>query len=1157
MFLRYGRVYDIYAPNRKSKNGSIFGFVRFLGVKDKKELERNLDQIWVGGWKLWVNRPRYDEEKKEVGEKKSSKGTVTVVQNRSFAKVVKGIQGSNADEEQSKQSEAGRSRIASNWQPATRGVWKERGMGKNWAGTEYNVKPEEYEWLDGCYIGIVHSVEMVHNLQEKFYMEGYFSCQIQAMGGKMVLLLGEDKEELKDLVEMASDWLRQWFAEVQPWTPKMIANERFVWIRCQGVPLNAWGTDFFSTMSCLRGKFICLDDSTSKKKRFDIARFLISTPIMETIIVTRQIKINGDIYQVKFSEEEFTNSFFSLKEYFMPSFHSELEDHETWSTGSDSEIQALENGWMKEDVQTGDPRVEDDDVSVRMKEKEKRQSVDVSGEGGEQVETGGVTRDKIQILNLVDDSTRTGVESKRQEVHGERVERRNEEEDEDMFWKGYEAERGRIDEWIGNQIGEIKSKRGRRRVRWCSSVYQELDAGDVVEKSRKERRKQSTQQREGKPTPTFMPNLNGKIAMDSIGDSDIQNYNKILKKQRSLWGTEDLDWVAKASIGKSGGLLYVWDPRVLKRKETIEGENFIGVYGLWGREETPVYIVNIYSLCQITNKRALWEELQRLIDSRRGKWCLTGDFNVVRRANERARCKMTSTEMRGFDAFIHNSELIDLPLVGRKYTWYNSNGQYMSRIDRFLLLEEWMAKWSNVKQWGLKRRILEKTKARWDGISFKQISQTDNEILTAAFSKQEIKEAIWNYDSSKSPGLDGFNFRFIKTMWEVIKSDVVNFVQEFQEHGRLVRGSNASFIVLIPKTENPQGIEEYRPISLIGIMYKIIAKLLANRLRKLLPKVIGEQQMAFLEGRQLAEGVVIANEVIDEVKRKKMKSFLFKVDFEKVYDKRITVDKYEKGRGCWQDWIAKNSGVGSTWWRDVSAINTMDRENNGWLKEGFKINIGEGRTVSFWWDNWGGKGCLANKFLRLYLLSTGKNNTCSEMGSKSNGAWEWNLRWRRNLFEWEAKEAMELQSKIRDVKTSQGSPDRWELIHDKDGQYTTKSANRLLTKEESEANRSTTFTRVWNSILPSKILAFNWQLLLDRIPTKMNLLRRGIIKDTGEGKCGICNEEEEDTTHMFLKCKMARWLWMACAKWWGINVTLEEDCWNTLQNFKREPKETS
>ncbi|GKV48782.1 hypothetical protein SLEP1_g55573 [Rubroshorea leprosula] len=88
-----------------------------------------------------------------------------------------------------------------------------------------------------------------------------------------------------------------------------------------------------------------------------------------------------------------------------------------------------------------------------------------------------------------------------------------------------------------------------------------------------------------------------------------------------------------------------------------------------------------------------------------------------------------------------------------------------------------------------------------------------------------------------------------------------------------------------PKTENPQRIEEYRPISLIGVMYKVVAKLLANRLCKVLDTIIGEQQMAFIKGRQLVDGVVIANEVIDEAKKRKKKSSLFKVDFEKAYNK--------------------------------------------------------------------------------------------------------------------------------------------------------------------------------------------------------------------------------------------------------------------------------
>ncbi|GKV25194.1 hypothetical protein SLEP1_g34664 [Rubroshorea leprosula] len=244
-----------------------------------------------------------------------------------------------------------------------RKVWQERGKGENWARIEYNIKLEEYAWLKGCYVGTVHSVEMVRNLQEKFYMEGYFSYRIRAMGGKMVLLDCEDKEELKDLVEMASDWLSQWFEDVCPWTPEAIANERFVWIKCQGAPLNVWGPKFFENMACSWGKFICLDDTTSKRMRFDIARFLISTPIKNTISVLRQIKINGIIYNVKFSEEEFTNSFFSLKQDFLLSFQSDSEEHEVWST--ESEWEKLEVHIVEDNVEANgsSTQEEDDDVA--------------------------------------------------------------------------------------------------------------------------------------------------------------------------------------------------------------------------------------------------------------------------------------------------------------------------------------------------------------------------------------------------------------------------------------------------------------------------------------------------------------------------------------------------------------------------------------------------------------------------------------------------------------------------------------------------------------------------------------------------------------------------------------------------------------------------
>jgi hypothetical protein len=156
-------------------------------------------------------------------------------------------------------------------------------------------------------------------------------------------------------------------------------------------------------------------------------------------------------------------------------------------------------------------------------------------------------------------------------------------------------------------------------------------------------------------------------------------------------------------------------------------------------------------------------------------------------------------------------------------------------------------------------------------MNFKTLSNADSNDMVREFSEEEVRRAVWECESSKSPGPDGVNFEFIKEFWEYIKDDFVRVMEEFHANGKIVKGANSSFIVLIPKKKNPVNISDFRPISLVGCIYKVISKVLTNRLKKVIGSVVSETQSAFISGRQILDGILIANEIVDEAKRKKEK----------------------------------------------------------------------------------------------------------------------------------------------------------------------------------------------------------------------------------------------------------------------------------------------
>jgi len=170
-------------------------------------------------------------------------------------------------------------------------------------------------------------------------------------------------------------------------------------------------------------------------------------------------------------------------------------------------------------------------------------------------------------------------------------------------------------------------------------------------------------------------------------------------------------------------------------------------------------------------------------------------------------------------------------------------------------------------------------------VEFKSLPGEVSLRLVADFTEDEVKEAVWQCEGSKSPSPNGFNFNFIKSDWDTFKKDIVEAVHFFfQKSGCILKGCNASFIALVPKVKDPNTLDQFRPISLVGAIYKIITKVLSCRIKEVLPLVIDENQSAFLKDRRMLDSVLMANEVVEKVRRSSRSGLCLKVDYEKTYD---------------------------------------------------------------------------------------------------------------------------------------------------------------------------------------------------------------------------------------------------------------------------------
>ena len=519
---------------------------------------------------------------------------------------------------------------------------------------------------------------------------------------------------------------------------------------------------------------------------------------------------------------------------------------------------------------------------------------------------------------------------------------------------------------------------------------------------------------------------------------------------RSLWGGQYVDWVFLGSNGASGGILLMWDRRVVEKLEDAVGQYSVSCKFRTVMDQSEWMFSGVYGPNLDSERQGMWDELAGVKSWWDVPWCVGGDFNVVRFPAEKSHSTSFTQAMFDFSDFISSQGLIDTPLLGGKFTW--SNGRSIdarSRLDRFLFTADWedyfglisqkrlvrlgsdhfpillvcgsphqgsrpfkfenmwlkvdgfVAKvhqwWNSYQFQGFPSHILanklkalksdlrhwnaeefgnvtvrknallaelngldvdldsyipsvedrvrkeqviaevdhlilmeeislrQKSRALWlkdwdknskffhriatsnrnrntigqlsidgevstqqtairehivqfyeqlytegefqrpllDGLEFNGLGGEDLEGLDRPFSEEEVFNVVKNFNGDKSPGPDGYSMAFYQACWSTVGSEVMDVCNEFYDQGIFEKSLNATFICLIPKKPAAVELKDFRPISLVGSVYKIMAKVLANRLSLVLAKLISSPQNAFVKERQILDSVLIANECID------------------------------------------------------------------------------------------------------------------------------------------------------------------------------------------------------------------------------------------------------------------------------------------------------
>ncbi|GJQ96935.1 RNA-directed DNA polymerase, eukaryota, reverse transcriptase zinc-binding domain protein [Tanacetum coccineum] len=884
----YGTVVDVFIPFKKSKAGKRFAFVRFIKVFNLDRLVENLCTIWIGRFHLFANHVRFDRPQKP---NHSPPKVPTTAHKNSFAAVLKD---SNVKE--------------ASVEPA---IVLDDSCIKEF---DFNLS----------LMGKVNEVPTIPNLPVLIAKEGFLNVKIKYLGG-MWLLFDFDSSASKQKF-LAHTGVRSWFSILKQADNNFVNNERIIWVSAEGLPVKAWTHNSFRKITSIWGRISGMvkefdawvpdfeDDDDSLSSGEDAPIFNNDIEDNKVDKVSKMSFIQEFDHVLNFVHDEAPQS----------KAAEALPNEETSVSEDPFGIYGLlhkNNNNNSGSMESVDPKFPTGFTpSTSDQEKPKEDPVQVSSNCAHP--SSSRTRESKKNRGMTSfPNSHSGSFKQRQETKIEDIDVCTIKE---VWGNMY------FDHVVGPLVGFFGGIIPSSTRLLVISIYapQELSEkcdlwnylrsfisrwdGETVlmggfneVRSERERFSSVFNQQEG--LFDFFPHLSA-ICLDK----NLSDHRPILLRESCLdYGPTPFrffhSWFSlvgfDAFVENTWNSLMVSDDNALiclQRKLQllkIAIKSWTKEFRLKSNakkcqiQQDILCLDKLFDLGLINddslNKRALLlNELHEinsvnaseLSQKAKIRWSIEGDENS-KFFHDIINKKRAQLAIRGILA---DGNWISEPSLVKNELFHQFSKQFSSLPSSYICLDyEFPVH-----------------------LTSDQVEDLESEI-----SNEEVKAAVWDCGVNKSPGPDGYTFEFFRKYWTFIGNDIIQAVKAFFANGCFPRGCNSYFIALIPKIQDAKFVKDFCPISLIGSTYKIISKILANRLCLVLPDLISDVQSAFVANRQILDGPFILNELMSWCKHTKFKGMIFKVDFEKAFDsvKWDYLDETLKSFGFglkWRNWIS-------------------------------------------------------------------------------------------------------------------------------------------------------------------------------------------------------------------------------------------------------------